>query len=521
MSLAECVNTNSNLGVGAAAIHQNRKIAGKTESAPSDMAMKALLAVFSIVALVSSGCVNGKGAIEKAAEIEIRDAGVATGGAGAAYVGPGEVYVNQHVPQDFSLPLPVLTGTSNGTIDLGRCYMDFAPAGTSLDAHTRRLCGIQFTQVQLELRALFLDLALPDIRSYCRNQLEGCNLAGREFTITVSEPVMRRVQQLFEFYKYTGLENYFEYNGYAIRNGAKIPFVIETYEETCVEPYDYRARIRTRVIGTSGGVAETRDNAGDVIIMWNRQRHNLLLDFRTNVELFGFQINLRRTYEFSSREAGVRYTSSVNYFTGESVLVHGNAVVAEPCTGNQCVKFRHIAAEYSGTDALRDGLSGAEAQSDVLRFSEGVIDARGGLVDSYTSFGGVSNRERLAFSGSTVTDLQFYGSPGNPLALVSGDAAGVATNTYLNAYATPTRLAITMLADVALASPVAPRELSWVAVNDPKDAYHIRGFAVAGHGQSFTLRWQDKPTYVGRFAFSGAQTYGSATNTSYSIHPLY
>lgn len=483
--------------------------------------MKAVLVVLGLVALLGAGCVNGKGAIDKAADIEIRDAGVATGGGGAAYVGPGEVYVNQHLPQDFSLPLPVLTGTTDGTIDLGRCYIDYAPGATALDAHTRRLCGIQFTQVQLELRALFLDLALPDIRSYCHNRLEGCDLSGREFTITVSEPVMRRVQQLFEFYKYTGLENYFEYNGYAIRNGAKIPFVIETYEETCIEPYDYRARIRTRVIGTSGGVAQTRDNAGDVIIMWNRQRHNLLLDFRTNVELFGFQINLRRTYEFSSREAGVRYTSSVNYFTGESVLVHGNAVVAEPCSGNKCVKFRHIASEYSGTDTARNGLGGNEATSDVLRFSEGVIDVNGGLVDSYASFGGVSNRERLAFSGSTVTDLRFYGSPGNPLALVSGDAGSVATNTYLNQYATPGRLAITMLADVALASQLEPRELHWLAVADPLQAHNIRGFAVGGHSQNFVLRWQDKPAYAGRFAFSGAQTYSSPANLSLSSHPLF
>jgi hypothetical protein len=483
--------------------------------------MKRLMVFAAFAALLGAGCVNGKSAVEKAADIEIRDAGVATGGVGATYVGPGEVYSNKHVPQDFSLPLPVLTGRTDGTIDLGRCYMDYAPGATALDAHTRRLCGIQFTQVQLELRALFLDLALPDIRAFCHNRLDGCDLSGREFTITVSEPVMRRVQQLFEFYKYTGLENYFEYNGYAIRNGAKIPFVIETYEETCIEPYDYRARIRTRVIGTSGGVAETRDKAGDVVILWNKQRQNLLLDFRTNVELFGFQINLRRTYEFSSREAGVRYTSSVNYFTGESVLVHGNALVAEPCSGNKCVKFRHIASEYMGTDVARDGLSGSEAVSDVLRFSEGVIDPEGGLVDSYTNFAGTQNRERLVFSGSTITDLQFYAAPGNALTLVSGNAAAAATNPFLNAYATPTRLAISMLADVALATGLAPRELNWLAGGDPRDAHQIRGFGVGGHSQNFVLRWKSGAVYAGRFAFSGAQTYAAPVNASFASHPLF
>lgn len=466
-------------------------------------------------------CARGSGAIETAAQIEIRDAGISSGGSAAAVVGPGEVYTNQHLPQDFSLQLPVLTGTTDGTIDLGRCYMDYAPAATALDAHTRRLCGIQFTQVQLELRALFLDLALSDIRAYCHNQLTGCDLQGKEFTVTISEPVMRRVQELFSFYQYTGLQDYFQYNGYAIRNGAKIPFVIETYDETCVEPYDYRARIRTRVIGTSGGQAQVRENAGDVIIYWNKQRQNLLLDFRTNVELFGFQINLRRTYEFSAKEAGVRYTSSVNYWQADSVLVHGNAVVAEPCNGNKCVKFRHIASEYMGTDLNRDGLSGAEATSDVLRFSEGVIDTSGGIIDSYAVFPGAANKERVVFTGSTQADLMYFASAGNPLALVQGDANLAETNRYLTAYGSASRLNIAMLANVAYAANLSARELHWLTTGNAADAFRIRGFAVGGYTQNFVLKWGDAPAQRGRFAFDGSQNFGSSVALQVSAHPLY
>ncbi len=479
-----------------------------------------LFAAVTLLALVA-GCAKGSGAVESAAQIEIRDAGVSAGGGAAALVGPGEVYTNQHLPQDFSLPLPVLTGTTDGTIDLGRCYMDYAPGATALDAHTRRLCGIQFTQVQLELRALFLDLALPDIRAYCQNKLTGCDLQGKEFMITVSEPVMRRVQQLFSFYQYTGLQDYFQYNGYAIRNGAKIPFVIETYDETCVEPYDYRARIRTRVIGTSGGQAQVRENAGDVIIYWNRQRQNLLLDFRTNVELFGFQINLRRTYEFSAREAGVRYTSSVNYWQADSVLVHGNAVVAEPCAGNKCVKFRHIASEYMGSDAARDGLSGAEATHDTLRFSEGVIDTAGGAIDSYAIFSGTANKERLVFSGSTKVDLLYYASPGAALSLVQGDANLAAGNTYLATYGSGARLNFEMLASVAVAASLPARELHWLSAGNAADAHRIRGFAVSSPSQNFILKWSDAPAQLGRFAFDGSQSYGAAMPLQVSAHPLY
>jgi hypothetical protein len=63
--------------------------------------MKRVMVFAAFAALLGAGCVNGKSAVEKAADIEIRDAGVATGGVGATYVGPGEVYSNKHVPPRF------------------------------------------------------------------------------------------------------------------------------------------------------------------------------------------------------------------------------------------------------------------------------------------------------------------------------------------------------------------------------------------------------------------------------------
>jgi hypothetical protein len=476
-----------------------------------------------VTALVLASCMGKSGSMDAAKNIQISDNGIVPGAWPAGTVGLGPVYQNHSVPQDFSLQMPVLTTPGTNTIDLGRCYMDYAPGAISLDSHTRRLCGLQFTQVQLELRALFLDLALPDIRAYCHNRLENCDLSSQEFTITVSEPVMRRVEKLFEFYRYTGLEGYFQYNGYAIRNGAKIPFRINTYEESCVDRFDYRAVIRTRVIGTYGGEAQVRDNAGDVVIYWDRQRKNILMDFRTSVELFGFQINLRRTYDFADRATGVRYTSSVHYWTssgqgsaGESTLVHGNAVVAEPCdnSNSTCTKMRHIASEYVGNDADRNGLSAAESYYDALRFSEGVIDANGGIIDSYLSAAGSRSKERIAFSGTSTVDLQIYGTPGSPFAMPG------TPNAYITRYATPGRLNISLLAQVH-AGFVPERSLVYLADHNAADATRVRGLAAGGASDNLILRWANVTYQQSTFNYAGGQAYRAIHTPQDQVHPLY
>ncbi|MBL8034694.1 MAG: hypothetical protein JNJ69_13395 [Leptospiraceae bacterium] len=480
-----------------------------------------------VMAGLLTACAAGGGGSDKAKQIEINDNGVTVGSGEPVIVGEGVAYQNVSVPQDFSLKMPVIAQGSGNTIDLGRCYMDFAPSATNLDAHTRRLCGLQFTQVTLELRALFLDLALPDIRAYCHNRLAGCDLSAQEFTITISEPVMRRVQKLFSFYQYTGLEAYFQYNGYEIRNGAKIPFRIDRYEEAPCGQYDYRAVIRTRVIGTYAGEAQVRDNAGDVIILWDRQRQNITMDFRTSVELFGFQINLRRTYDYSDRSTGVRYTSSVNYWTnanpGFSALVHGNSMAAESCSNanTTCTKFRHIASEFIGDDGDLNGLGAAEAYYDALRFSEGVIDANGGIVDSYLSVAGSRNRERVVFRGISTVDYLYQSSSGNPLVLTYGDALSAAANGYVQQYARPGRLSINMTANLMSVSGLESRSLNWIAASDAKEVTQIAGYAVGGSGESFALRWGNGKHHAGRFAYSGTQQYSTVAETAEVTHPLY
>jgi len=479
-----------------------------------------------MAAVLLGACSGQNGLTDKAKEIQINDSGVGVTGGTPVVVSEGIAYQNQSLPQDFSLSMPVLAATSNNTIDLGRCYMDYAPTATGLDAHTRRLCGLQFTQVQLELRALFLDLALPDIRAYCHNKLNGCDLSSQEFTITVSEPVMRRVQKLFSFYQYTGLEGYFQYNGYEIRNGAKIPFRIDNYTEATGCKYDYRAVIRTRVIGTYAGQAQVRENAGDVVILWDRQRHNIVMDFRTSVELFGFQINLRRTYDYSDRETGVRYTSSVNYWTSsgeDNTLVNGNAMVAEPCSSanDGCTKFRHLASEYIGNDTDKNGLTSAEAFYDSLRFSEGVVDANGGIIDTYQNIGGTRNRDRIVFRGTTTTDFVFQAAAGQPLALVYGDANAAAQNGYLQRFGAAPRLGVTMLANLYTTAGLDARSLNWLATSDAREVTQIGGFAVSGSSDAMLLRWGSGIYNLGTFSFSGTQSYSPAATSGETPHPLF
>ncbi len=490
--------------------------------------MVRVLLLTALALFFAANCAQKSSSASSAKQIQIDDGGVAVAGGPVEFLGDGPVYQNLSVPQDFSLPMPTLTTGQANTIDLGRCYMDYLPAATNLDAETRRLCGLQFTQVQLELRALFLDLALPDIRAYCHNHLDGCNLSGQEFTITVSEPVMRRVQKLFEFYKYTGLEGYFQYNGYQIKNGAKIPFRIDEYAETCVDRFDYRAVIRTRVIATSGGEAQVRENAGDVVIYWDKDRKNILMDFRTSVEFFGFRINIRRTYDFSDRATGVRYTSSVNYWTLSDqgpmlAQVHNNAVVAEPCSNaNQvCTKVRHIASELLGYDGDQNGLSGAEVISDVLRFSEGVIDDRGGIIDSYLTIAGNGNRQRLVFSGTTATDFIYSATAGSALTLAVGDAAAAAGNPYLVAYARPGRLNFSMRANLKQAQGLPSRGAFWLTPANARDATRLSGFAVSGASDNLVLRWGDGGHEQGSFAFGGLQAYQETPNVSEQSHPLF
>lgn len=474
-------------------------------------------------------CAQKGGSADQAKAIQVNDGSITVIDGSGDVLGPGPVYSNLSVPQDFSLTLPVLTGTAQNTIDLGRCYMDYLPAATGLDAQTRRLCGLQFTQVQLELRALFLDLVLPDVRAYCHNQLENCNLSGREFTITVSEPVMRRVQQLFEFYKYTGLQNYFQYNGYQIKNGAKIPFKIDEYAETCIDRFDYRAKIRTRVIATSGGAAEVREDAGDVVIYWDKNRQNILMDFRTSVEVFGFQMNIRRTYDFGERDRGVRYTSSVNYWTlpdGALTLVHGNGVVAEPCSANSgaanrnCTKVRHIASEFLGTDTDRNGLSASETISDVVRFSEGVVDDDGGVMDTFMNIANNTSRERVVFSGAATTDFLFTATNGSALSLVAGDPNATQQNYYLRTYGGD-RLRFSMIAHLKRADALPARALYWLTPSNAADATRLGGFAVSGVSENFVLRWGDGSFEHGSFAYNGGQSYQDVGNFSLILHPLF
>ncbi|MFO1479952.1 MAG: hypothetical protein U1F40_07100 [Turneriella sp.] len=485
--------------------------------------MKWFLPAIPFLLLLLPNCSGQNSLSDRTRDITINDSGIGISGGAPTFLGDGPVYQNTSVPQDFSLPMPVLTGATDNTIDLGRCYMDYAPAATNLDAQTRRLCGLQFTQIQLELRALFLDLALPDIRAYCRNKLADCQLSGQAFTITVSEPVMRRVQQLFEFYKYTGLEAYFQYNGYEIRNGAKIPFTIDEYNESCQSPYDYRAVIRTRVIGTYGGQAEVRDNAGDVVIYWDKPRHHIAMDFRTVVDLFGFRINLRRTYEYADRLSGVKYTSSVNYWQQGSTLVNANAVVAEPCSNANadCVKFRHLAGEFLGNDTDLGGLEAHEAFYDAQRFSEGIADARGGIIDSYASYAGSVNKERLVFTGKNQTDFLFQSVAGQPLALVLGDSAAIPGNTYLASYGQQPRLGLTLAANLYAAAPFASRSLAWLATGDAREITSVRGLAVAGSSGSWSLRWGNGTYQQGDFAFDGAQVYRTGVQPADALHPLY
>ncbi len=468
-------------------------------------------------------CAAGKSATDKAKEIQINDSGVGVTSGTPVVVSEGIAYQNQSLPQDFSLSMPVLASGTGNTIDLGRCYMDFAPSATGLDAHTRRLCGLQFTQVQLELRALFLDLALSDIRAFCHNKLDGCDLSAQEFTITVSEPVMRRVQKLFSFYQYTGLEGYFQYNGYEIRNGAKIPFRIDNYTEATGCKYDYRAVIRTRVIGTCNGQAQVRENAGDVVILWDKSRHNIVMDFRTSVELFGFQINLRRTYDYSDRDTGVRYTSSVNYWQADNTLVNGNSLVAEPCSNanDGCTKFRHLASEYIGNDTDKNGLTSAEAFYDALRFSEGIVDANGGIIDTYQNIAGSRNRDRIVFRGTTNTDFMYQSAAGQPLALVYGDAAAAAQNSYVQHFGAAPRLGVTMLANLFSPVGLESRSLNWLAQSDAREVTQVGGFAVAGSSDAMSLRWGSGIYNSGAFSFAGTQSYSPAATTGETPHPLF
>ena len=441
---------------------------------------------------------------------------------------PGAAYKNQFLPQDFSLKLPYFLGNSDSqnTIDLGRCYLDAAPSSGVLDSHTRRICGLQFSQIQLELRALFLDLVLPDIRAFCKNKIKDCNLQGREFTVTISEPVMRRINQLFEFYQYVGLGSYFQYNGYSIKNGAKIPFRINTYQESETEPYDYKASIVTRIIGTYAGEAQTRDNAGEVIIYWNKQRHDILLDFKTSVELFGFQINLRRTYDYSSKLSGMSYTSKVHYWSNiDDAIVYGNAMAVERCGDDKhdCIKVRNIASEFLGDDIDLNGLEQPEAFYNSMRFSEAVIDANGGIIDNYYSVSGNNSKDRLIFSGKETTNFLWQAQAGQPGSLVMGSQPATGKNVYFTSFATASRLNIEMQAGLFNAAiGLSPFNLYWMSSNAPEEVTHVTGYAISGSNLNLILSWKGPSNFHrSEFAFDGTQQYTPLESVNTVPHPLF
>ncbi|MBP7282295.1 MAG: hypothetical protein KBA66_12010 [Leptospiraceae bacterium] len=430
------------------------------------------------------------------------------------------IYSSRYIPQNFSLRIPVNPQNSPSTqVDLSKCYIDQNVDSGDLASSNSRLCGIAFDQVKLELHALFLDLALPHIRALCHNKLPKCDLSGQVIDITLSEPVMNTIQKLYDFYAYVGLQPYFLYNGYELKNGAKLPYELSVYEEVEHPVYEYRAVIKQRVISTQGTQVQERPGAADITIYWNKTRKNILFQFQTNVEVFNYKVNARRVYDYSVPDSRIFLTTELDYWTeSEYAFRFGQSAVVKECaSGDKCVQYKGIAGFFIGNDADKNGLTGSEVYYHSLRSSSGVADNNGGVLkNSYPESGRLD--EMLVHRAKN--EILFQLEPG---AILNGwnissfspnqSPELLTSNYYWQTFVSPNgevntnQISSTITTSTGI--PEFPKIIFWQATSEPFSSLPLNGFRVTGNSSSVKLRFADSvdDSYRSQFLPDGTRNY--------------
>lgn len=430
------------------------------------------------------------------------------------------IYASRYIPQNFSLSIPVNPQSSpSSQVDLSKCYIDQSVDSGDLASSNSRLCGIAFDQVKLELHALFLDLALPHIRALCKNKLPKCDLSGQIIDITLSEPVMNTIQRLYDFYAYVGLQTYFQYNGYELKNGVKLPYELSIYEEVEHPVYEYRAVIKQRVISTQGTQVQERPGAADITIFWNKTRKNILFQFQTNVEVFNYKVNARRVYDYSMPERRIFLTTELDYWTDtEYAFRFGQSAVVKECaSGDKCVQYKGIAGFFIGNDADKNGLTGSEVYYHSLRSSSGIADSSGGVLkNSYPE----SGRLNEMLIHKTQNEILFQLEPGATLNRwnISSYSPNqsletLGSNYYWQTFVSPSGEVNTNQISSTVTSSTGtlefPKSIFWQATSEPITSLPLNGFRVTGNSTSAKFRFTDSAdnSYRSQFLPDGTRNY--------------
>ncbi|MCB1176302.1 MAG: hypothetical protein KDK36_01875 [Leptospiraceae bacterium] len=439
-------------------------------------------------------------------------------------LGDGPTYSSKYLPQNFSLKIPVIPEkNSNNEVDLSKCYIDQGVESGDLYSNNSRLCGVAFDQVKLELHALFLDLALPDIRAMCKNKIPTCDLEGKEVSITLSEPVMRAIQSLYSYYDYVGLNAYFSYNGYELKNGAKLPYKIQVYEEIDHPIYEYKAIINQRVLSTMGNQVQERPGAANITVYWNKTRKNILFQFHGYAEVFNYKINARRTYDYAVGEKFINYSTELDYWAADSNFAFrlGQSATISNCNENEdCIQHKGIAGYYIGNDIGQDGITGDEIICHYLRSSSGIASLTGGMVkNSYPESGRLDeiliydNQKDLILKAEPIS---FLGGWKISSTSPNQDQDALDNNfywkNYTNLYGTVLTENIISQTTISSIMPQNPKSMFWLADGNPDETIFLNGYGLTGVQTSLQFKNSTKEylIYKALFLPDGNRTYSTS-----------
>jgi hypothetical protein len=350
-------------------------------------------------------------------ELPSVETGSTENGQGTAFPGfetsSGELYQNKFLPSDFGMTMPAsIAGSSqaknrtrtqrsdsSNPVDLDKCYIDDQLTSGTVDAHLRRLCGLQFSQARFEIEALFLDRVLSDVISGCKNDLDSCSLVDTEFTLTVHAPLLNRLNILLQFYQLVGLEEYSKFHGHDLHEGAKIPYLIKSLEKLNHKDYNYRAVVQTDILSTRGSEVETRSNAGTIEVLWDRAGHHLAFEFLTQVTVFDWDINARRSFQYDLKENSLHYFGQIGYWKGDYTQQQAAGIIVRSSKDKE-VLVAATGIILAGSDLNEPGFGAGDAPSAWLRNSMGLFDSEGAILENH--YAGLQEKpaERFVLQGS-------------------------------------------------------------------------------------------------------------------------
>ncbi|MCB1159928.1 MAG: hypothetical protein KDK45_20680, partial [Leptospiraceae bacterium] len=432
-----------------------------------------------------------------------------------------ELYRNQYLPEDFSLKIPTKPETLKNEVNMSRCYIDQAVEMGDVSSTNSRLCGLAFDQVKLELHALFLDLALPHIRALCKNKLPSCDLEGEVIDITVSEPVVRKVQKLYAFYDYVGLNQYFQYNGYEINNGAKFPYKLRVYEEIDHPVYEYRAVIIQRTISTRGTEVEERPDTAEITVLWDKTRKNILFQFHGFAEVFDYKINARRVYDYSMADKRINYTTELDYWHTKSDLAFRlgqSGSIVECDKSEDCIQHSGIAGFYVGSDSEANGITGPETYYHSFRISSGIAKLDGGIVHNIYPETGYSDQMLLYKSGNELEytlnpDTTFTKKWGFSNSSPNQEEAELKENLFWQNYLSLEGKILNPLITAKITRseliPEFPNRIFWQSTEIPTTPVPLNGYGLTGNQTFIQIRFKEleDKAYRSLFLPDGSREY--------------